>query len=514
MAQATSRTPNRTFRGPAGAGAPRLSSLPGVDRAEVAPRQVLEIERYDTDDHRLAAAGVVLAFHQGTRDGEQAQWRLDLAEGEGGEHLRVPLAADAGNPPAVPGELAALVRGIVRERALRPSGRIRRVRIETRLLGAGDRLFATVVHDHVTVATLGRSTDVESWTDVELRPAAADNELVTELEQRITESGLQKADTDAETELDRLMRPASPPARKATPGKPGSAGAALVDYIAEHTGRLAAEDLRVRRGEPDAVHQMRVASRRVRSALQAFRRLLDREKIDPLVDELRELGRALAPARDAEVLRERISEGLRDLDPELRMGSAEQQVTRHFARREAEAGAAVLSTLDSERYARLRTALDDLVRNPPFTKRARRPARKELPRLVARTARRLERAAKTALDPARPAEERDEAVHAARKAGKRLRYATEVAEPAVGKDAKRFAKTLKGFQTALGEHQDTVVARDALRELGALAHSGGENGFSFGVLHGKDAERAARIEEDLPRLWKKAWTRRNRRWLR
>ncbi len=59
-----------------------------------------------------------------------------------------------------------------------PSGRIRRVRTETRLLDADDRLFATVVHDHVTVATLGRSTDVESWTDVELRPAAADDELV------------------------------------------------------------------------------------------------------------------------------------------------------------------------------------------------------------------------------------------------------------------------------------------------------------------------------------------------
>jgi CHAD domain-containing protein len=105
-------------------------------------------------------------------------------------------------------------------------------------------------------------------------------------------------------------------------------------------------------------------------------------------------------------------------------------------------------------------------------------------------------------------------VHSARKAGKRLRYATEVAVPAVGKDATRFAKSLKGFQKALGEHQDTVVARAALRELGALAHADGENGFAFGVLHGRDAARAARIEEDLPQLWADAWQRRNRRWLR
>jgi CHAD domain-containing protein len=153
------------------------------------------------------------------------------------------------------------------------------------------------------------------------------------------------------------------------------------------------------------------------------------------------------------------------------------------------------------------------VERPPLTKRAARPARTELPVHVARTARRVERAMTVAIDPAGNPDERDLAVHDARKAGKRLRYATEVATPAKGKQAKRFASSLKGFQTALGEHQDTVVAREALRELGALAHAAGENGFSFGVLHGRDAGLAARIEEDLPAVWARAWTKRNRRWL-
>jgi CHAD domain-containing protein len=512
MSDTTTRTESRTYRGAASAGSPRLAALPGVDREETAPQQVLEIERYDTDDHRLAGAGAVLEVHQGTRDGEQPQWWLDLPEGDRAEHLRVPVAADAGNPPGVPGELDQLVRGIARERAVRPAGRVRRVRTETRLLGEDGRLLAVVVHDHVTVATLGRSTDVESWTDVELRRAGADDELVAELERRIVDTGMRQATTEAEAELDRLLRPAPPVRRPA--GKPGSAGAALMDYIAKHVERIAEEDLRVRRGEPDSVHQLRVASRRVRSALQAYRRLLDRDRTEPVVEGLRELGQALAPARDAEVLRKRISAGLDELDPELLLGPAKAQVTRHFARIEAEAGAAVLSTLDGERYARLRTALDELLRRPPLTKRAGRPARKELPAQVARAARRLDRAVMVAVDPAAPATERDVAVHAARKAGKRLRYATEVARPAVGKEAQRFAKALKGFQSALGEHQDTVVARGALRELGAMAHSGGENGFSFGLLYGQDAARAARIEEELPDLWARAWTRRNRRWLR
>src|SRR5688572_26134219 len=84
--------------------------------------------------------------------------------------------------------------------------------------------------------------------------------------------------------------------------EPGSAGEALTAYLAQHVDRLAAEDQRARRGEPDSVHQLRVAARRLRSALQSYRPLLDRERIDPLVNSLREFAGALAPARDAEVL--------------------------------------------------------------------------------------------------------------------------------------------------------------------------------------------------------------------
>lgn len=306
--------------------------------------------------------------------------------------------------------------------------------------------------------------------------------------------------------------PSAPPRRRA--GRRGSAGAVLVDYLAAQAERLGAEDLRVRRGAPDAVHQLRVASRRLRSALQAYRPLLDRERTDPLVDDLREFGRELAPARDAEVLHERISAALAALPPDLLLGPVQAQVTRHFARIEAETGAAVLRALDGERFARLRSELDALLERPPLTGRAARPAAKELPAQIARSARRLEQAVGTAIDPAEAAEERDIAVHAARKAGKRLRYATEVARPALGKQAAAFAKALKGFQEALGEHQDTVVAREALREQGAQGDAARRNGFSFGVLYAQDAARAARIEEELPALWAQAWTKRNRRWLR
>jgi len=141
---------------------------------------VLESERFDTDDHRLSAADIRLTLHRGGE--EQGQWHLDLPDGDEAEHLRVPLAPDAGVAPEVPGELQELIRGVVRDRAVRPAGRIRRVRTETRLHGDVDRLLAVVVHDDVTLATLGRTTEVEAWTEVELHRAEADNALVAELE--------------------------------------------------------------------------------------------------------------------------------------------------------------------------------------------------------------------------------------------------------------------------------------------------------------------------------------------
>ena len=167
------------------------------------------------------------------------------------------------------------------------------------------------------------------------------------------------------------------------------------------------------------------------------------------------------------------------------MGPVQAEATRHFARVESEARAAVLAALDSPQHHALRDALDDLLEHPPLNRRARRPA---VEALQARsTVRRLRRAMTAALDGGD-----DVALHTARKAAKRLRYAQEVTGTRT--------RGLKALQKALGHHQDVVVLRPVLRELGAS----GENGFSFGLLWGRATNRAAVIEADLPALWRRA----------
>ena len=449
-----------------------------MHRVESASSRVTETERLDTPDHRLAAEGMALALHRPAE--EPAQWRLTLPDGEDVETLRVPASDDP--RPDVPGELNDLIRGAARERTVRPVGRIRVVRRETLLLDGDDRLLATVVHDDVTTATLGRSAEVRGWTEVGLRPGAGDDALLDAVAGRVEELGMWPAAPDAAAELDGMLRP-SPRRRRV--GRKGSGGTVLMDYVARQVERLAAEEVRVRWGAPDAVHQMRIAARRLRSALKAYRDVLDRSRTEPLADALRDLGRHLAPARDAEVLRERIDAELAQLPPELLIGPVRAQTTRHFARVEAEARAAVLTALDSPEHVALRHALDDLLERPPLSRRARRPGRKAL--RTRRTARRLKRAMTAALDGGD-----DTALHAARKAAKRLRYASEVTG--------HRPRGLKKLQKALGRHQDLVVARPVLRELAASA----DNGFSFGVVRGRDDARAAAVEAELPRLWRQA----------
>ncbi|MBO0851175.1 MAG: CHAD domain-containing protein, partial [Pseudonocardia sp.] len=173
--------------------------------------------------------------------------------------------------------------------------------------------------------------------------------------------------------------------------------------------------------------------------------------------------------------------------------------------------ATALTALNSKRYLRLHRAIDALLVDPPFTARAHRPARRELPRSVARAHQRLQ--ARMAAAQALPTGQRDEALHETRKGAKRLRYATETVQPVIGRPAERLQRRLKAVQQLLGEHQDTVVSRPALRELATRAHLEGGNGFTFGILHVTEAERAHAAEQALPAAWRRMHTKKNTSWL-
>ncbi len=191
----------------------------------------------------------------------------------------------------------------------------------------------------------------------------------------------------------------------------------------------------------------------------------------------------------------RFEDNLHSLPPEVVLGDVAARMTRYFAPLEAKAHKDSVAALDSARYFTLLNSIDTLLASPPLTKQASGKAKDVLPKLVEKARHRLDVRVEAAL----ASKHNDEPLHEARKAAKRLRYSAEVTEPALGKHATHLRKRAKDVQTLLGDHQDSVVARPVLLDLGR----GDENGFTFGLLYGKEVELAHKTEADLPALWHK-----------
>ena len=98
------------------------------------------------------------------------------------------------------------------------------------------------------------------------------------------------------------------------------------------------------------------------------------------------------------------------------------------------------------------------------------------------------------------AEDRDTAIHEARKATKRARYAAEATVRALGMTVRRQAAQAKELQQLLGDHHDSVVARMVLLDLAQMARVAGEDTFTYGLMHQRQACQAATIEQAVPRL--------------
>ena len=457
---------------------------------------------YDTTDLRLIRSRLTLRRRRG---GSDAGWHLKLpAGGDSRDEVRLPLGR-ARKPPA---PLVALSRAAHRDAALGPVVELDTDRREWTLTDAEGNAVATVTDDRVTARHLvdgsggGTAVDAEPlrWAEIEVELAERGTaEVLDRIEDALAAAGVQRS--GSASKLGRVLAdrvPEAPPRPVAEPG--ASAGDVVVAYLAEQVDAIRAADPQVRRDTSDSVHAMRVACRRLRSTLQSFRALLDRTRTDDLVAELRWLAGELGGARDLEVQEERIGAAVAALPPELALGDVSAQTTRFFATRRASAATAATAALDGDRYVALLDALDALLADPPFTEDAAGPARTVLPGLIAKAVRRVRTAYRAAVSHP-PGHERDEQLHEMRKAAKRLRYAAEVAEPALRRPAKRLVKSVKAAQELLGEHQDSFVARGLLRELGAAAADGG-NGFAFGWLLRDEQARAERVEDDLGAAWK------------
>jgi CHAD domain-containing protein len=398
----------------------------------------------------------------------------------------------------VPAELSRLVRGYTRGTRLGPVAQIGTVRQRRALLDGQGKSLAEVMTDDVSAQSMGESTTLSQWREIEVELTGGGLDLLKAIDKRLRQAGLQPAGHSAK--LARALAGRLPEESAPPPLTPRSPAAQVVLAYA-------------------AVHQMRVATRRLRSTLKTFGKVLAGPDTGPdagpdvgaLRAELKWLGDVLGAARDDEVLEAEIKGRLARLPAELLLGPVQARITSHFAPRAASDRESVLEALESARYLRLLDALTALVGMPLAGDEDEAGA--ALPGAVRRAYRKLRRrAGRAAAAPPGPA--RDTALHETRKAAKEVRYAAECASPALGKDAAKLAKQAKKLQSVLGDQHDAVVARALTRDLAIRAHLAGESTFSLGIVHeacDRDARALAAKAEDR---WDRMLAGRSPAWLR
>ncbi|MDX3195142.1 CYTH and CHAD domain-containing protein [Streptomyces sp. MN03-5084-2B] len=477
----------------AGSGVPRLVGVGGVETQDDPVEHVLDASYYDTEDFRLARGGITLRRRVG---GPDAGWHLKLpVSADERQELQLPLSGD---PHKVPGRLRRLVSAYTLGKKLVPIAHLRTDRFAHRLAGAGGRTIATLTDDHVTGEAGGATARLDEWRELELElDPSAEPGLLEEFDRALTEAGASASPWPSK--LRRLIgdRVPAPPRL----GKKPSAGDVVLAALHEHHGRLRRADVGVRLDAEDAVHQMRVAIRKLRSTLRTFGSVVDRKKTASLVAELQWLGRQLSPARDTEVSEQRLREQLDEVPSELVFGPLRQFLTRHFAREAEEGRTRALAALTGKRYLQVLRGLDALLEEPPLTAAARKPAKAGLRKPLRKAAKKLGRA--EAATRGLEGDELGEALHDVRKKAKRARYAADAVKPVYGKKLRAWRKNVKAVQGTLGEHQDSVVRRDLLRHFAVAGHGEGQNTFTFGLLYARDGQRAGELREEFAGEWRR-----------
>ncbi len=508
--QATSHVEvERTFEADSSTVVPDLRTGP-VTRVEDGAVEDLVATYHDTPDLRLLRTGVTLRRREGSGD---AGWHVKVTAGAGRLELHRPLGRSLRPPVA----LLRLVRGATRDADVVPVAELRTQREERRLLGADGDVLAVVADDRVEARVLldgragpGRDTPgaIAPWREVEIELVEGDTDLLDVLAERMHTAGL--ADADVQSKVRRILGDRVPAPATGPDDTDSTAGGLLVGHLEGLRVALVAHDVHVRARQPDAVHQLRVAARRTRSVLAAYRPLLDEDSSRALERALRRLGQDLAPARDLEVGAEQLTRLLADEQPRAAAAAARRTVRASLAAQRQEAARQVDEALGADRHRSLLDDLVTLVDDPPLTERAGDDACHVVRRRVRKARRRVARRM-AAADQLRGSE-RDAALHAARKAAKRLRYALEPAEQVASASAERLRRRVKRAQQLLGSHQDTVVLRTRLE---ALARDSDDPAATFvlGRLHAHLGHRAQDLDAHAFRAWQKASRKKAIGWL-
>jgi CHAD domain-containing protein len=474
---------------------PDLSgSLPKGGRLLPRSPASLRATYYDTPDLRLARAGISLRH----RRGDDEPWTVKLPTAAVGVRQEFSWPGPAGS---IPGRLVRLLTAYHRGASLSPATTMRTVRRAYELHDADERVLAEIADDTVTVLEGRRAT--ATFREIEVERYGGGRKLLDKVGKLLRAAGAVEGDFVPKHVRAMGSAANAAPDLAAPAGRlPANATAATVvtNALRRDIGQIFTYDPLVRLREPlpdgdTAVHQMRVACRRLRSDLRTSRPLLDAAWADGLRADLSWLADVLGGARDAEVLRDRLrrtaaADPLAPLDD-----AAVARIDTDLTARHEDALQNLDEALDSARYLELLERLIGAAAQPRLAPGARKPARDLLPALVARPWLKLGDAAALSIsDP-------DDVWHAVRIRGKRARYAADAVAAALGGAAADLAKALGKVQNLLGEHQDAAVAADTWLAIADADPDDHALAVTAGRLYERERATILRVREQFPAAW-------------
>lgn len=466
---------------------------------------------WDSSDLRLAREGITLRHRAGEGPGKDG-WHLKLPIREG----RVPDASigrrdelhEDGANDTIPDLLRDLVLPWTRTAVIGPVATLLTQRTAYLLRDAAGNAMVEITDDLVSVLSSGHVAG--RFREIEVEDCGGGIDAIEAVGAVLRAHGAVAGEF-----LPKVVRALGPqatadpdPPLPAAVGLDEPARCAVRDLLRRNVRALITNDVAVRREQPDAVHQLRVTARRLRSALKTFRPLLDPEWATSLRSELKWLADSLAGARDSEVLLDRLMAELDRLDDDLVIGPVRAKIQQAVTGQLAAGSATALETLRSERYVVLLERLVDAAWEPMTSPAGETAVSKAAPATVRQTWRRLAKSVRRLGE----ADASDADWHRTRILAKQLRYTCDAVVPIYGKPAKALAKQAEKVQEILGEHQDAVIASDTLRAM-ATARGAGTVAFTLGLLHARQTEAAASARAEFWRVWAAASRSRYRKWL-
>jgi len=441
---------------------------------------------YDSPDLRLTRWGCSLRFRRG--DG----WTLKIPVPTESQALFREEHVFPGDGSRVPDAALDLATAYLRGAIPQPVAELRTVRTTRHVLSDGGNDLAEVVEDDVRVVDGTHVVRRFQQVEIELTAGTPDD-VLDELGVLLRGAGAGKPDPVPKDVYAIGERAREPEIAVPVLDARARIGDVIRAALARSVEQIVRYDAKLRlHADEDAIHDARVAVRRLRSDLRTFLPLFDATWACGVRERLRWLQDGLSNARDADVLiagLRRFSETLPDTDRR----HLDDVLPPFRAARDA-AYERVRAMLRDERYVPLLQALVDLAKRPPLIARADEPACTAIPSILEDAWSTLRRRVRRRTQP--PS---DRELHAIRIAAKRVRYAADAVEPVLGRPARTLACALADLQSILGKQHDAVVACERLR---TLAHDG-DGDFSF--LAGELAALATVTSLEARSAWRDDW---------